>query len=57
MKLLPNGCKYDGEWDEAVFIKGKCEFPDGHIYFGEWKDGKPEGTGVKTWPDGRKYDG
>jgi len=32
-------------------------YSDGQIYVGEWKDGKPEGVGVKTWPDGRIYDG
>ena len=36
---------------------GKCTYPDGKIYEGEWKEGKPHGGGIKFWPDGRKYDG
>jgi len=57
IKKLPNGTIFEGEWDEAVFLFGKCQFPDGQIYAGQWKDGKPEGRGVKSWPDGRRYDG
>ena len=27
------------------------------VYKGEWKNGKPNGLGVMTYPDGRKYIG
>jgi len=24
---------------------------------GEWKEGKKHGSGIFSWPDGRKYEG
>lgn len=57
VKTLLNGTVYDGLWEDGKFKKGKCNYPDGKIYEGEWLDGKPHGRGVKTWQDGRKYDG
>ena len=27
------------------------------MYSGEWKNNKMEGSGVFTWPDGRRYEG
>ena len=57
VKVLPNGTMFEGDWDDHVFIKGKCQFSDGQIYDGEWKNGKPEGFGLKFWPDGRRYEG
>ena len=30
---------------------------NGSKYVGEFKDGKPNGTGVGTWPNGDKYVG
>jgi hypothetical protein len=37
------------KWVEKTFYGGK--------YAGEWKDGKPNGQGTVTWPDGQKYVG
>jgi len=48
---------FEGEWEESKFLRGKCQFPDGQIYEGEWNEGKPEGFGCKIWPDGRRYEG
>ena len=28
-----------------------------HRYEGEWKDGEMHGQGVRTWPDGSRYEG
>lgn len=44
-------------WEDGKLKSGKCLYPDGKIYEGEWLDGKPHGQGIKAWPDGRKYDG
>jgi len=37
--------------------KGTEKLPNGGIYVGEFKNDKKHGTGVLTYPDGRKYDG
>jgi hypothetical protein len=42
---------------EGNFLDGKCAYPDGKVYEGKWRDGKPWGYGIKNWPDGRKYEG
>ena len=35
-----------------------CEvLPDGAIYYGGFINGKPEGLGKFTWPNGETYDG
>jgi hypothetical protein len=57
VKTLLNGTLYDGLWDDGKFKQGKCNYPDGKSYEGDWLDGKPHGRGIKSWPDGRKYDG
>eukprot|EP01028_Stygiella_incarcerata_P009245 TRINITY_DN4352_c0_g1_i2.p1 TRINITY_DN4352_c0_g1~~TRINITY_DN4352_c0_g1_i2.p1 ORF type:complete len:130 (-),score=29.09 TRINITY_DN4352_c0_g1_i2:224-613(-) len=31
--------------------------PDGSKYEGEWKDGKRNGKGMRTWLSGQKYEG
>lgn len=38
-------------------MSGKCTYPEGDIYQGEFQDGKPHGHGLKIWVDGRKYVG
>ena len=48
---------YDGTWLNNEIVKGKCTYPSGDIFEGDWVEGKPEGQGVKTWADGRKYEG
>ncbi len=30
---------------------------DGCLYEGEWKEGKPEGSGKAKWPDGWVFEG
>lgn len=37
--------------------KGECIYKDGSKYVGEWVDGKRCGFGVKTNPDGSRYEG
>jgi hypothetical protein len=37
--------------------KGKMTYPDGSIYEGELKNGKPYGKGKITWNDGTVYEG
>ncbi|KAK9815589.1 hypothetical protein WJX72_006406 [[Myrmecia] bisecta] len=32
-------------------------WPDGGVYFGEWREGKPEGRGIYVWPSGDRYEG
>jgi hypothetical protein len=62
---LPVGSMYDSEVDKtAVYSsparvkKGPIDMPDGSVYEGEWTvDGRVEGLGVQTWPDGATYDG
>jgi len=36
---------------------GKCTFPNGEIYEGEWVNGVPQGKGKKSFPNGHIYDG
>ena len=38
--------------DTARSKKGPYKFKTGAIYEGEWLNGKREGYGVQTWPDG-----
>jgi len=42
---------------EGEFVGHRGTFPDGVVYEGEMKDDKPHGRGIKSWKDGRKYDG
>ena len=37
--------------------RGKCTYPGGSVYDGEFKDDKCHGRGKCTWPDGKVYDG
>jgi len=48
---LMNGClKYAGKWKEDKFNgKGKCHFPSGEIYVGDWVDNFREGKGVTIY--------
>ena len=48
---------FDGTWENSELKYGKCTYPSGDTYEGEWKEGRPDGKGVKTWHDGRKYEG
>jgi hypothetical protein len=48
---------YKGTWLNNELVKGICTYPSGDIYEGDWNEGKPEGQGIKTWADGRKYEG
>lgn len=36
---------------------GKHVWPDGCVYEGEWKEGKPCGKGTFRWPSGATYEG
>jgi len=53
-----------GDSEKGKCIKGDCEngwgveiHSDGAIYEGEFKRGKPEGKGIKTYPNGKKKEG
>ena len=37
--------------------RGKFTWPDGRIYYGEYKDDKKNGYGEMRWPDRRCYKG
>jgi len=37
--------------------KGTCQWVDGSIYIGEWKDGMRHGKGIYTLADGTRYEG
>jgi hypothetical protein len=37
--------------------KGKCVWPDGRTYDGEYVDDKKDGYGVYTWPNNKQYRG
>jgi hypothetical protein len=37
--------------------KGRVQNPDGSVYQGEWKEGKPHGWGVFRAPDGETVEG
>jgi len=55
---LKNGTVIEGVWTkEGEFVGHRGTFPDGVVYEGEMKDDKPHGRGIKSWKDGRKYDG
>ena len=36
---------------------GRCVWPDGVEYEGEWQDNKQNGKGKKKWPNGETYKG
>jgi len=45
-RVWPNGDKYEGEFlDELTHGQGKMTYAAGHIYEGEWANGKPNGYG------------
>ena len=37
--------------------KGLFQWPDGRVYFGEFREGKKHGDGVFMWPNGQYYEG
>lgn len=53
------GQTLDGEWRMGAFLSGKASvvWPNGDRYDGDWKNAKPDGTGVEVWADGRRYEG
>jgi hypothetical protein len=59
--LVPAIQKYPLKFEVVYHVKD----PDTYLleckydldYSGEWKDGKKNGRGTFTWPDGRKYEG
>mmetsp|Transcript_19622 Transcript_19622/g.14338 ORF Transcript_19622/g.14338 Transcript_19622/m.14338 type:complete len:85 (+) Transcript_19622:293-547(+) len=50
---------YNGDLDEAgrPHGLGKCIWPDGSFYEGEWKEGKKDGFGVLSRKSGYYYKG
>ena len=50
---MANKTVFEGIWEQSELKIGKCTYPTGDIYVGEWKEGLPEGKGEKTWFDGR----
>jgi len=36
---------FEGEWENSEIVEGRCTYPNGNYYEGEWKEGKPEGRG------------
>jgi hypothetical protein len=34
-----------------------CKYPDGAKYTGSWRNGQPDGQGLKVLPDGTQYTG
>lgn len=58
--LLPDGTKFtnDDYRDGGAQGQGTAEYSDGSRYEGGWRNGKPHGQGVRTWPaDGIRYEG
>ena len=48
---------YRWETSSGYVWKGFGDKDTHRVYKGEWKNGKPNGLGVMTYPDGRKYIG
>ena len=48
---------YRWETSSGKVWKGFGDKDTHHVYKGEWKNGKPNGLGVMTYPDGHKYVG
>jgi len=36
---------------------GRCEWPDGNVYTGNWDEGDIEGYGEYRWANGSVYNG
>jgi len=56
-KTLSDGTIFEGNWISGEIKTGKCIFPSGIIYTGQFEEGKLDGTGEMVWPNGRKYNG
>ena len=52
-----NGEKYEGEWDNGYFKKGKFTYSNGDVYEGEWAMFLRNGFGTCLYADGHKYEG
>ena len=54
---------YVGEWKngefhgQGTFTYGRMKIRHGYVHEGGYKDGKPHGQMITTYPDGRKYKG
>lgn len=51
------GEKYEGEWDNGYFKKGKFTYLNGDVYEGEWAMFLRNGFGTCLYADGHKYEG
>ena len=38
--------QYSGSWEEGFEVSGSYMWPNGHIYYGLWEEGKMNGLGV-----------
>ncbi|KAL7157967.1 hypothetical protein ABFS83_02G111300 [Erythranthe nasuta] len=56
---FPNGDIYTGQWasSSAAHGHGKYLWADGHMYIGDWRNGRITGTGKFIWPSGATYEG
>jgi hypothetical protein len=59
--LLPDGIRYTGQWlkgeNEVRHGYGRCVWPDGAVYEGNWKFDKACGQGTFLHTHGDKYEG
>ena len=58
--ILPNKCKYDGQWNEKTGQKdgmGMLIWPDGTLYEGFWKNDRQNGFGRMIRTDRDAYTG
>ncbi|MBF0363019.1 MAG: hypothetical protein HQK49_18510 [Oligoflexia bacterium] len=52
-----SGKKFTGSFGPAYTGYGTCEYPNGDLYVGSWRDGKEHGQGEMQYKDGSKYVG
>ena len=40
-----DGQRFEGDWKKDMMLKGRCRYPCGGEYYGEWKQNKKDGYG------------
>ncbi len=55
--IWDHGDKFEGYWEQGLYIDGVYSYKNGDEYEGTFKDSMKHGVGTMNWNDGRQYTG